>query len=162
MRKYGIEHFHIELIEETDKPEEREEYWIQQLGTYKYGYNATMGGDGKRYLDYDKIYELYQQGKPIKEIAEICNCDKGYASKILREKYNVTKEQIHLREVNKKKDFAYIAMIDKNTDKIIKIFSNINEIEVFLNNKTVRRHIEDVCRGTRKTAYGYKWEKIKE
>ena len=162
MRKYGTEHFHIELIEETDKPEEREEYWIQQLETYKYGYNATIGGDGKRYLDYDKIYELYQQGKLIKEIAEICNCDKGYASKILREKYNVTKEQIHLREVNKKKDFAYIAMIDKNTDKNIKIFSNINEIEVFLNNKTVRRHIEDVCRGTRKTAYGYKWKKIKE
>ena len=84
MRKYGIEHFHIELIEETDKLEEREEYWIQQLGTYKHGYNATMGGDGKRYLDYDKIYELYQQGKSIKEIAGICQSDKSYISKILR------------------------------------------------------------------------------
>ena len=30
MRKYGIEHFHIELIEETQEPEEREIYWIEQ------------------------------------------------------------------------------------------------------------------------------------
>lgn len=29
MRKYGVEHFHISLIEETDKPEERERYWIE-------------------------------------------------------------------------------------------------------------------------------------
>lgn len=55
MRKYGIENFHIELIEETTNPEEREKYWIEYLGTYKNGYNATLGGDGKHYLDYDLI-----------------------------------------------------------------------------------------------------------
>lgn len=47
MRKYGIEHFHIELIEETDNPEEREKYWIEQKQSFKNGYNATLGGDGK-------------------------------------------------------------------------------------------------------------------
>ena len=52
MNKYGIEHFHIELIEETDNPEEREIYWIEKLGSFKNGYNATLGGDGKKYLDY--------------------------------------------------------------------------------------------------------------
>lgn len=30
MRKYGIEHFHIELLEETDDPNEREVYWIEK------------------------------------------------------------------------------------------------------------------------------------
>jgi hypothetical protein len=35
MRKYGIENFHIELIEETDKPEEREIYWIEQKRSFK-------------------------------------------------------------------------------------------------------------------------------
>ena len=35
MRKYGVEHFHIELIEETDNPEEREIFWIEQLRSYK-------------------------------------------------------------------------------------------------------------------------------
>jgi hypothetical protein len=59
MQKYGIEHFSISLIEQTDQPEAREIFWIEKLGTYKYGYNATLGGDGKRYLDYDKIVERY-------------------------------------------------------------------------------------------------------
>jgi hypothetical protein len=34
MRKYGVEHFHIELIEETNNPEEREIYWIEKLNAY--------------------------------------------------------------------------------------------------------------------------------
>ena len=59
MRKYGIEHFHIELIEETDNPEEREVYWIEQKQSFKYGYNATMGGDGRKYIDYDLVVATY-------------------------------------------------------------------------------------------------------
>ena len=55
MRKYGIENFHIELLEETDNPEERETYWIEQKQSFKNGYNATMGGDGRRYIDYDLV-----------------------------------------------------------------------------------------------------------
>ena len=55
MNKYGLEHFRISLIEETDKPEEREIYWIQKLNTYHFGYNATLGGDGKHYINYNEI-----------------------------------------------------------------------------------------------------------
>ena len=55
MKKYGIAHFHTELLEETDNPEEREIYWIEQYQSFKSGYNATLGGDGKKYLDYDLI-----------------------------------------------------------------------------------------------------------
>ena len=76
MRKYGIENFRIELIEETSNPEEREIYWIEQYGSFKNGYNATLGGDGRHYRDYDLIYSLYQEGKTIQEIAEILNYDK--------------------------------------------------------------------------------------
>ena len=52
MRKYGVEHFHIELIEEADNPEEREIYWIENKRSFKNGYNATMGGDGKQLYDH--------------------------------------------------------------------------------------------------------------
>ena len=69
--KYGIENFKIELIEETNNPEEKEKYWIEYYGSFKNGYNATMGGDGKRYCDYDLIYTLYNEGLNIKEIANI-------------------------------------------------------------------------------------------
>ena len=46
MRKYGIENFHIELIEETDNPVEREIYWISTLQTRTKGYNILPGGAG--------------------------------------------------------------------------------------------------------------------
>ena len=61
MRKYGIEHFHIELIEETDNPEEREVFWIENKRSFKNGYNATKGGDGRPYLDYDLIISTYNE-----------------------------------------------------------------------------------------------------
>jgi hypothetical protein len=43
MRKYGTENFHIEIIEETDSPNEREIFWIETLNP---DYNMTRGGDG--------------------------------------------------------------------------------------------------------------------
>ena len=48
-KKYGIEHFHIEEIEEVENDllDEREKYWIQYYNCYgNNGYNATIGGDG--------------------------------------------------------------------------------------------------------------------
>ena len=44
IRKYGVEHFHISLIEETDSPNEREVYWISYYDSYNKGYNCTKGG----------------------------------------------------------------------------------------------------------------------
>ena len=55
MKKYGVDKFHFEIIEETDNPQEREKYWIETLRTYIgfedcKGYNATLGGDGHSQL----------------------------------------------------------------------------------------------------------------
>lgn len=69
MQKYGIEHFTIELIEETDNPEEREQFWIQYYDSYHNGYNATLGGDGKKFLNYNQIYQLWQQGLLVEDIS---------------------------------------------------------------------------------------------
>ena len=60
MNKYGIEHFHIEKLEEcsAEDSSKREEYWIAKLNTYGHtGYNATRGGDSKKYYDYKEIAE---------------------------------------------------------------------------------------------------------
>lgn len=45
MKKYGIENFIIEQIEECSLSvvDEREKYWIEYFGSFKYGYNATKG-----------------------------------------------------------------------------------------------------------------------
>lgn len=50
-RKYGLENFSFEIIEEVDNLEkinEREKYWIEYYNTFnkEKGYNLTVGGDG--------------------------------------------------------------------------------------------------------------------
>lgn len=48
IRKYGIENFNIELIEECDVKViyDREKHFINELNTYNIGLNSTNGGEG--------------------------------------------------------------------------------------------------------------------
>lgn len=66
--KYGIENFEFSVIEQCSDLEvnDRETYWIEYYGSFKNGYNATLGGDGKHYCDYDLIFVLYKEGKKCK------------------------------------------------------------------------------------------------
>jgi len=55
------------------------------------------------------------------------------------------------------------AMLDKNTEEILHIFSSRSEAARFLNlNQNCISHIRAVCNGLRKTAYGYKWKNIED
>ena len=46
MRRYGVDNFKFEVIEEcsTQEINEREIYWIEKLDTYSSGYNSSKGG----------------------------------------------------------------------------------------------------------------------
>ena len=83
MRKYGIEHFWIEQIEECDDDiiNEREKYWIKKLNTLKEGYNMTPGGDGRITLDRQKIVDLWNQGYSALQIADLVG--NGWSSSII-------------------------------------------------------------------------------
>lgn len=74
MRKYGIEKFHMSVIEEVsdEQLDEREEYWIHHYDTYKNGYNLTLGGEGGKLYDVSKeqVENLWKQGLSISDIAE--------------------------------------------------------------------------------------------
>lgn len=75
-KKYGIENFSIEQLEQTDNENlsDREIYWIEKLKTFdsRYGYNATRGGQGGRRLydeeDNKSIIEWWNKGLSIKDI----------------------------------------------------------------------------------------------
>lgn len=51
MRKYGVDNFRFEILEETDNPCDRERFYIKKFNTFHYGYNMTRGGDGTSDLD---------------------------------------------------------------------------------------------------------------
>jgi hypothetical protein len=158
MKKYGIENFHIELIEETSNPEEQEIYWIEQYRSFKNGYNATKGGDGKHYLDYDVLISAYQENPNISQISKIYHCDERHLSKILKNNNINIKTQ---KEVNQNKNGNIIHQYDKK-GKYIKSFPSAGEALREVSPKTKSHggvsHIMDVCKGKRKTAYGYIWK----
>lgn len=162
MRKYGIEHFHIELIEETDNPEEKEKYWIEQKQSFKNGYNATLGGDGKKYLDYDLIIASYKEIKSIKDTAVSLGISSDSVSNVLRAN-NIS--IITSSEVIQKKYGKVVNMYDlQNT--FLKTFPSVNAAAKYMveNNltgckmTTIKQHITEVCMGKRKTAAKFKWK----
>lgn len=161
IRKYGIEHFHIEPIEyvswEQDL-EEREVYWIEQYDTYNNGYNATRGGDGKRKLDYQKIINTYNQVLNANETARILQLDRQTIVDILVNTGTYTKQQIKengIANIPKHK----VAQYDKNTNELIAIYSSVQEAEQAV---PTGRHIGQVCTRKRKTAGGYIWRYVEE
>ena len=162
MRKYGVEHFHIEQIEETDIPEEREKYWIEFYQTYFSGYNATKGGDGRPFIDRKLVVSTYQELKNINETARKLNISPDSASYILHEN-NV--QIISSQEIAVKKFGKEVDMFDLQ-DNYLKSFQSLGQagnymIENKLTNckfSTIKYHISEVCRGKRKTAGGFKWK----
>ena len=153
--KYGIENFILETIEEctADEINQKEIDWIELYGSFKYGYNATLGGDGKHYCDYDLIYDLFQNGKNLKEIANITNYDIATCRKALKN-FKISEEERQKR--GREAISKTIIQLNKDTDEIIAIFPSIQKAYDALG-KQHSGHIAEVCKGKRKTAYGYKW-----
>ena len=162
MRKYGIEHFHISLLEETDNPEEKEKEWIEKLGSFKNGYNATMGGDGKKYIDYDLVVETYKQLSNKEAVAKILGIHSKTVKYILEIKNipTVDSNDIMINQYGK-----IVNMYDLS-HKYIQSFSTLHDAARYMINNhltncklsTIRTHISEVCRGKRKTAAGFIWE----
>lgn len=147
IRKYGVDNFSISLIEETDKPEEREKYWIEYYGSFKNGYNATLGGDGRRYLDYELILSTFRTTKSAEETARLCNCCPEQVRKILHSFGETLNTNL-----SKMKP---VAKLDKDTGEILAVYSSIAEAEAENGNT---RHIAEVCKGKRKLCKGFKWK----
>lgn len=74
-RKYGIDNFNFEILEECeiDKLNEREIYWIDFYNTFFQGYNQTLGGDATSRQPKEKIIgiitDLINTDMPHKDIA---------------------------------------------------------------------------------------------
>lgn len=165
MNKYGIDHFYIELVEKCDIEELsiKENYWIRYYDTYNNGYNATLGGDGTILYDYNLITQLFNTGLTAKEITEQINCDAKVVRNALNRAGINTTENLIAR-LSKK-----VEMYDKDTEELLLTFPSQIEAGRWLqnNNKTTEKRVESisarigqVCKGKRKTAYGYKWKNL--
>ena len=163
MQKYGPENFTIELLEETDNPNEREMYWIDKLDTYhsKNGYNASLGGEGKTLYPHKEILARLMQYPYPKDVAKEFGCSvdtvlavaKAAGLQVKSKGYNNVNAPKKIRQFSKNGDF-------------IQVFESVSDAAKWCEavgacataNSGVRSHIGDVANGKRKTAYGYVWK----
>ena len=83
MRKYGIDNFIFQIIEQCQPSQqildEKQRYWIQYYNSYKEGYNSTLGGQLKNsWIKYNpqSIKKLWDEGYSVQQIINIIGCGK--------------------------------------------------------------------------------------
>lgn len=163
MKKYGADNFELCTLEECSDEEvnDREIYWIEQYQSFKYGYNATLGGDGKHYLDYDLICATYKQSQNCSEVAKRLGISPDSVSKVLKNRNIQIKTASQISRENASK---VVNMFDKKGN-YLKTFSSLQDAGAYIKEsqnkdcpiRGISVHIRQVANGKRQTAYGYKW-----
>lgn len=163
IRKYGIDNFIVETIEEVNDNllEEREIYWIDYYQSYVHfpnskGYNMTLGGDGTRKYNYKEIVEDYLITKSKKQTAKNFNCD-----------ISTVRNAINNANISTLNNSAgrNIQQIDPKTTEIIQEFSSIRQAALYIaknnniNFDTVRKRLNYlIIHHPEQKGYGYYWK----
>lgn len=157
INKYGINNFSFEVIEETDTPNEREIYYIDKYKSYgKSGYNATLGGDGKKYIKHkdEDIISYYNEHRSMKETSNYFSVSVDYLRLVI-DRNNI--QRVNREEISSKQKIKII-QLDKQTNEILNIFNSISEAACSIGDISKKTHIVANCKNKRKSAYGYKWQ----
>ena len=155
IRKYGASVFKVEIVEETTNTTEREMFWISQLNTYKYGYNATRGGEGRQIVDVIDVIETYNITKNISETADYLRIMRKTVSNVL----HANKIDIAIKRYPRK-----VILLCENITfetcteaaKFILDRQSLAYTKKYLAGKA--NNIVSCCKGNRRTALGFRWQ----
>ena len=174
MNCYGLEHFHFEVIEEAENGEylcERERYYIEKYRTYVgyedcKGYNGTLGGDGKSYLnlDDDEVIKVHIQNSYIVGLtARHFQVASKTIEKILKKNGIKWLSNSELSTFKFKQEHGGLVKMNKKQDKILDIYDSPN-VTISLNPTYKRKTLKLAYRTNSKThqAYGYIWYRLNE
>ena len=131
MRKYGIDKFHIEVIEKCDNDSlnEREIYWIKYYNSFENGYNETLGGGGCQKYNHNQIVEIYKNTHNLSETARQVGCCIGTVIKVLDVAEDCGEDLQRYRNFEWAKEPIY--QIDKDTLEIIDAYlKKYSEVDV--------------------------------
>lgn len=159
IRKYGIENFKIEELEQCSDEErfKRETCYILLYESYKpeKGYNYSIEGEGPTpYLTQDFL-NYWEQGFQVGKIAEQMGCHRITVSKRLHAN-GISHEEIMKR---------YGEYVSQRDGKSVQQYSLTGEyIKTFPSTQSCEQEgfqqsaISNVCRQAQKSAYGYLWK----
>ena len=169
-RKYGIENFSFEIIEELKDysiSNEREKYWIQYYNCYgNNGYNMTSGGDGgqgelfrKPVMQYSLLGEFIKEYESASEAARQLDVFKSNLTAACRGETSQCggfqwKYKNDPREIKPiaKANGKLVAQYDKN-NTFIKIYTSAKEASDITGIGV--GSIRHCCNGRSKSAGGY-------
>lgn len=86
IKKYGINNFSFEIIEECSKEEldEKEIFWIKYYNTFENGYNLTLGGNSGFHYNIEEIFQDYQRTHNLQLTAKHFGCHYNTVRNILQ------------------------------------------------------------------------------
>ena len=169
-RKYGPDSFECKILEDNINDQEvlkeREIYWIDHYNTFCDGLNATMGGDGNKIADVQKIKMLWNEGHCVRDISILMNI----WPKTVLQHLDVPLEECQRRgpiykSKNSEKYFgnyqygraSSVSCFDMKTGEKIKSFPSYHQAAKFVGAKTVSS-IFRAAEGRIQSAYGYYWK----
>ena len=182
MRKYGVENFEIELLQECTEEELNalEIYWIGRLDTYRNGYNMTIGGITMRtkpketIMDRRRPVEQYTlQGEYIARYESIAEASRqlnihprligsccrrnqhtagGYIFCYEGDKDRIDEQKGNLLRMNK--NAFYVKQYTLNGE-FIKEYASAHEASDAVGVSVTR--ICSCCRGEQRKSGGYQW-----
>lgn len=134
LRKYSIENFSFDVLEECqqEKLNEKEIYWIKYYDSTnkEKGYNIKSGGNsGGSIYNYEEIYNLWMEGYTCKEIQNLLNCGDQTVTSALRA-YHITEKDTKSRAINKN---IFVALSKEGVP--LKIFRGMKEVSLFFTGK---------------------------
>lgn len=152
MRKYGIENFYIEKIEDCKNQErfDREKYWIKYYDSFYNGYNSTLGGEGTQQYDYNLFFLLWNKGKTITEICEETGASDTTVQVALKT-FGITYKD-HINRI-----FATPVLQYNKDGKFIKKYDSANDAGRAMG-KINGGNIIKCCKGEIKTSCGFIWK----
>lgn len=157
IRKYGIDKFHMIVIEECSDEllDEREIYWIEKYGSFGKGYNATKGGEGRCLYTESEIRGLWDKGYAIYQISKMLHADKAsIRSRLKTYKPFIEQRKQRYSETLRKRNSKAVKQYTLDGEYIT-TFSSMAEAEkqTGVNKSTITL----ACQGKCKTAKGFQW-----